>query len=319
MATWSDIQAEYEADRVGLEILAEVERAVGLAVRRYDPTIYAKASSWDDARDDLVQDVVVKVLLEEGQLEYLMTVSRGLDDFRALLFRQVRRLLARRRQRSVIDNLLDRSRTVLETAGFDKTRRSGVVVYKLAGADVEARPPAEEEIRRAAVRASLVATTRFRSGERAPEVYSPNALATVLSAVAEVLPCEFALNDLDQILRLTLTDWIPSFLDGDEQSDAVSDRALNPEEETIVSDTASRILAACSTEQQLILTRKLEGLADEQVAQEIGISRPTLANRKEAVWRLLEKELHDLSEALQLGVTREIGNRLAVSIGQADG
>ena len=186
MATWSDIRAEYEAERVGLEILAEVERAVDLAVRRYDPMIYGKASSWDDARDDLVQDVVVKVLLEEGQLEYLMTVSRGLDDFRALLFRQVRRLLARCRQRSVIDNLLDRSRAVLETADFDKTRRSGVVVYKAAGANVEARRPTYEELRRAAVRSSLVATTRFRSGERAPEVYSPTALATVLSAVAEV-------------------------------------------------------------------------------------------------------------------------------------
>lgn len=319
VAVWSDIQTEHEAERIGLQILAEVERAVELAVRRYDPMIYAKASSWDDARDDLVQDVVVKVLLEENQLEYLMTVSRGLDDFRALLFRQVRRLLARRRQRSVIDNLLDRSRTVFDAGGFNRTQRSGVLVYKAAGANVEARRPTDAEIRRAAVRVSLVATTRFRSGERAPEVYSPTALATVLKAIAEVLPCEFALSDLDQILRLTLTDWIPSFLDGDEQSDAVSDHALNPEEETIVRDTASRILASCSKERQLILTRKLEGLADEQVAQEIGISRPTLANRKEAVWRILENELRDLSEALQLGVTREIGSRLAASIGQTDG
>ena len=316
MGAWQDIRAEFSAERIGLKILAEVGRAVDLAVRRYDPVIYAKASNWDDAREDLVQDVVLRVLLEDRQLDYLMTVSRGIDDFRALLFRQVRRLLARRRQRSVVDNLLDRMRPHLEGDEFETTTRSGVTVFRAAGAQVEPRRPVDAEIWRAAVRVSLVPTTRFRSGERAPEVYSPAALATVVNAIADSLPCEFGLTDVDRILRLTLTDWIPSFLDGDEESDVVPDYALQPEEETLVRDTATRILDACSEEQLLILTMKLEGLADDAVAREIGVSRPTLANRKEVVWRILETELRDLSEPLQLAVTREVGNRLADPIGR---
>ena len=115
---WSDIKGEYAAEVIGPLILAEAHRAVTSASRRYDPMVYARAADWADAIDDTVQQLVVDLLLGDGQIDYMMSVSRDLDGFRGLMALQVRRLLARTRTRTVVDNLIDRARTVLRAAPF---------------------------------------------------------------------------------------------------------------------------------------------------------------------------------------------------------
>src|SRR5687767_130201 len=116
--SWTSLRDEFTELVVGPLILAEVQRAVDFAVRRYDPVIYADAQNWTQGRDDLVQDVVTTVLLHERQLDYLFETASDLDGFRALLYRQVRRLLARRRQRTVVDNLLDRIRDAVSAPPY---------------------------------------------------------------------------------------------------------------------------------------------------------------------------------------------------------
>src|ERR1700758_4228802 len=117
--TLAELRVEYKASFVGPKILGEVSEVVRGTVRRYDPEVYGGSASWDDVEEDAVQSVVEDLLLREGQLDYLMATALRLEDFRNLLRFQVRRYLARKRRRNVIDNLLDRSKELLQGASFE--------------------------------------------------------------------------------------------------------------------------------------------------------------------------------------------------------
>ena len=131
----SDLRSEYEREVIGLAILAEVRRACASRARKYPPVVYARSTTWnDDAIDDLVQDVITRRLLGKRQLDYLFDMGRTIDAWRALLDRQVRITLARRRVRTVVDNLLDRAKRLLDRD--DSVRTSTVAkrtVYALRG------------------------------------------------------------------------------------------------------------------------------------------------------------------------------------------
>jgi hypothetical protein len=308
--SWPELQGEFSDFTIGPLILSEVERAVDMAIRRHDPLIYGGAASWSDARDDLVQDVVATVLLTERQLDYMMQTAASLDDFRALTFRQVRRLLARRRQRTVIDNLLERVRAVLGAPPYERLPGSPQR-YQLQGAHKTDRAATEDEIRLTAIRVAAIPRVRFNVSDRAPIVYASGDLETVVSLMAGSLPTPLTLGDLDWILRLVLTDWIPAFLEEGEETFTAKDEELTPEEVIVVQDTVDRLLAATTAEQQLILRRKIEGTADGAVAAEIGVSRPTLAARKDAVFAILAAELEGLDSALQRAITGTLALRLS--------
>jgi hypothetical protein len=310
------LRAEFAQTWIGPLILAEVERAVDLVTPRYDPTVYARSESWAQARDDLIQDVVATVLIEEHQIDYLIQTANSLDDFRALLFRQVRRLLARRRQRTVVDNLLDRIREVLSRPPFEQAPGTPAR-YSLSGRATEHRSTTADEIYAAAARVAAIPRITFNVSERAPIIYNSEALPMVVAVIADSLPASFTLQDVDRILRLVLTDWIPRFLEEGEESFTARDEELTPEEMILVTDTVERLLAAITADQRLILLRKIEGVADGAVALEIGISRPTLAARKDAVFAILEPELDGMEPELQRAVMGQLALRLTAIGGTA--
>jgi hypothetical protein len=313
---WSDIRHEYESERIGRLILDEAVRAVARATRHYDPVVYGRSSHWADAVDDVVQDLVVGMLLGEGQLDYMMSVSRDLDGFRALMGLQVRRLLARTRVRTVIDNLLERSRAILRERPFEvHVAPDRPELYALSGS--QARLPSDDEVWRAARAAALVPRVGIGRSERAPLVYSEESLRILLGGVARDLGCRFDLSHLDSILRLVLTDFLPSFLEIGEEAPEVRSGARSTEEETVVRQAADGILKGLGPEQQRLLVDKLSGVPDVEMARERGVSRPTLAKRKSAIFEVLEVHLRDLDRAHQVAVFDEIGLRLAAARGEA--
>ena len=122
------IRREFEARGVGPLMLAEVRTIAYRLVPRYN-AVYTGVGNWRDGFDDLVQDVVCDSLLRDQQAQYLVATSAAIEDFRRLLVRQTRRCLARRRVRTIIDNLLDRARPILTrrrlcAARDTNTRRS---------------------------------------------------------------------------------------------------------------------------------------------------------------------------------------------------
>lgn len=304
--SWHDIEAEYRREVIGPNVLAEARRAAESVTRHYDPIVYARTSTWADALDDTVQQLVVDLLLGDGQIDYMMSVCRDLESFRRLMMVQIRRLLARTRTRTVVDNLLDRSRAILAEPPFEAHlagKRQGT--YGIQGAEV--RAATADEVWRAARLAALVPRVGVGKSGRAPLVYTDRDLKSLLLSVAGELNCRFTLNDLDTILKLVLTDFLPSLLDSDEDVSAVTSEALTPEEQAVVSETASSIFMALDGDQRVLLRQKLAGVSDGELAASRSMSRPTLASRKQLVFAVLERELQDLPRATQVAVFDRLG------------
>jgi hypothetical protein len=311
--TLAELRDEYIALRIGPKILAEVRQTVHGVVRRYDPQIYGRAASWDDAEEDIVQSVVLDLLLSEGQLDYLMSTAVTLDDFQRLLRFQMKRYLARQRRRTIIDNLLDRAKVMLKTDPFQTTGSGHAVGYFLRDAIIDMRGPTDEEVLAAARSAALIPRIRFSDQERAPVVYSREDLATLLKAVAGSLPTPFSLHDLAKILELVLTDWVTGFLYDFEEAQVQVSTNLSPEEEMMVDEATREILERCSPEHLLVLRRKLENVPDQSIADELGSSRPTVIARKRETMDRMRDALSELPVHAQASVMDRLFSHLALS------
>ncbi len=216
--TLDDLRREYELEVIGVRILAEVHRACAVRAPRYPPTVYARAASWtDDSLDDLVQDVVTHRLLGERQIDYLFDVGRMIEAWRALLDRQVRITLARRRVRTVVDNLLDRVKKLNDSENsVVRSIDSKQARYVLRGSDAPYLPLTHEEVLRVVERVRVVPRQIPGSGERVPTVYSKRSLTVLLLTVLRLVPGGVTIRDLGRILEFLLTDWVPAVLIQDE-------------------------------------------------------------------------------------------------------
>ena len=289
-----DLRSEYCAVGIGPMILAEITKVVGQVAGRYPAPVYGRAPAWGQQElDDLVQDVVVGRMLEEQQLYWVLSAA-NLDGFRGRIGRQVKRTLARRRVRTVKDNLLDRSKQVLERPPFGSKMIGRRALYFLTGSDVKNRDPTDAELRDAAVSVWSVPRAAPAGGGRAPVVYSRESLSAVLRGVAESLPCHFSMRDLDTIFDRLLSPWIPSFTFAETQSFDQRSEELTPEDYAIAKDTARRVIVNLNDEQKLILRLKRAGVEDAEVARALGVSRPTAAKRKSLALGVLESHLLNL-------------------------
>ena len=314
--TLGSLRAEYERDSIGPEIYGEIVRIVRGVVSRYDPQVYAGVPNWSHGVDDLVQEVIVDRLLEEGQLAYAFTVAFDLHHWQALIGGQVRRALAHRRRRSVIDNLLERADGILSSEPFWSSSGARGPQYQLRGGPTRPGPPNDAELREAALAIAAIPVTIGHGAERAPMVYSTAALETVLDAIARALPCSFVKNDLDRILRSALTPWLAGDLVGIEGALELPSDDLKPEWITEVHDIALTIVRRLTAEGRHILRLKLVGLSDHDIAERVGLSRPTVAHRKQGVLAVLREELTDASHEVREAVLAELGLLLTQSGGR---
>ena len=150
--------------------------------------------------------------------------------------------------------------------------------------------------------------------DRAPLVYSDQDLRALLLGAAADLGCRFALGDVDMVFRLVLTDLLPSFLESDEGVSDVRTQNLSAEEDMVVAQAVDAVLESLDDEQRALVREKLAGVSDAEMAASRGVSRPTLAARKQAVFAVLEAELRDLERELQVAALDLLG--LAVTSGE---
>lgn len=154
------IVAEYSEGGIGPRMVAEVTRTARLLAPRYVATVYSEIGNWRHGLDDLVQDVVADALLRDGQAEYIVDQSLDIDEFRRLLAFQVKRVLARRRQRTVIDNLLARARPILNASPFIVAGRHLQPTYTITGASPEERAATFAELAQTSRRTRLASIVR---------------------------------------------------------------------------------------------------------------------------------------------------------------
>lgn len=306
--TLRDLRLEYERETIGPAILEEVRRVCAAQARRYPPAVYARSHSWSgDAVDELVQDVMVERLLGEQQLAYIFDAAADLSHWRALLTRQVKITLARRRVRTVVDNLLERAgRRLAGSEEVETITFSGNKVFRRVGAQAPYRPLADDEVRRVVERVRALPRRRPGRGERAPSVYSGDGLAALLEMVLREAPGGVAVRDLGRIFESVLTDWVPAVLELEETDSGSGPSDMEPGEAVEVKMLASQIVSGLSEEETQILLGYLAGLPYNEVAGRVGVSTPTLLKRRHALLDRIRAAAGDLDEAAQDRLMDEI-------------
>jgi DNA-binding CsgD family transcriptional regulator len=300
---------EYRSEVMGRLLLREAREIVRSVVRGYDPIVYGRVWRWDEGIEDLVQDFCVDVLIGQGQLDYALAVAADLQHFRRLLARQLRHHLARRRQRTIVDNILERCKTLVMESPFRLVATPPAWSYTVAGKQVESGIPSAAALRDVAASLTGFPTIKSNPTMRAPMVYSTEVLVELLEGVATALPHAVTVADLDRILSFLLTSWLPRFLEQGERGDlrpAVDD--LSVEERAIVAEVSGSIMSSCTGIAREVLRLKLAGASDREIGRQLGMSRPTVAKHKHRLFRRLERVLAPLAEEMRVAVVDSLGD-----------
>lgn len=280
---------EHRNQGVGPLWVALIREASGRTARHYNPVIYARAAFWDDESiSDLVQDVVVR-LIEKAQLDYICDVASDYGHARALLFRQVKMTLADRRQRTSVDNLYDRATERLGAQPFAVIRRNPTV-WGLVG---EPRSPHQPTRRLLPVLAALPRLPG-RGDVRGSSIWTTGTLTDALTLICREVG-ELAEGELRRILDGALTVFATTELVTGEPGADSSSEDLSPEHSVMVTESVERLIASLTAEEAAVLAGKWIGDSDGDIAETIGVSRPTTAKYKESAFSKIRDELvsHD--------------------------
>ena len=307
------IVAEFNTEGVGPLMLSEVRQVAYQVAPKYNAAIYSEIGNWRHGFDDLVQDVVSESLLAERQAKYLIDTALTIVDFRRLLTRQVKRRLARRRTRTVVDNLLDRSRPILDEPSFRSSTRHQYVTYAPHDQEREERAATFRELRAASDAIRPIPQVPLSKRDRAPTVYTTEDLRFALLRIADVLPCAFRIRELDQVFRLTLPHLLPGVLDLDRYS--INDRS--PAATTAGQEASQRLVELLDSDHLVVLAAKLAGESDAEVAVRLVTSRRTAGNRKRAAFTMLEAVLGPLTDEARLVCLDDLGPKAQVAMVRA--
>jgi RNA polymerase sigma factor (sigma-70 family) len=290
--------AEYRSVGIGPLILGEVRELARSVVRSYDPVVYGRVWRWDEGIDDLVQEFCLEVLIERGQLDYAVLTAADRQHFRRLIARQIRHLLARRRCRTIVDNLLDRSRGLVSAAPFRLLSQRRSWSYTLKGKEPAPGRATDAELDDIAARLAGLPKLGAGKSDRAPIIYSTDSLRTLLELAADTVESAVRVADLDRILSSLLTSWLPGFL---QESEGAANRpdtgVVSSEERAIARELSEGMADSCTPVQLEVLRLKLAGGSDREIAKEMGISRPTVAKRRVEVMSMLTEALTGVSDA----------------------
>lgn len=289
---------------VGNKIYSRVRSLTQRYLRKRDPRSYAHgAYDYRDALDDVSHDFVLDVLIGERQIDYIMSVATTIDDFDRLVQYQLRRFLARTRNRTVIDAIVKRAVDRVSEHPFVAVSAG---CFGLESRNYDAAPSVQDsELRRAAALAQSVPKLRDLGGDRQPVIYDEERLAAVLVILASQVSGPVCRPDLQTFFEYLLTSWTGSLL-GSLEDEEPRERSLGPEERTLVVETTSRLVGSMSPEERTMFRMKHTNLPDRVLAEALGVSRPTLSTRKAALFERIREELVALDRTLHEAVLREM-------------
>ena len=327
-----DLTTEYAREGLGPLIQSRVQGLVKRRAGRYPAHVYARTGTWDDeALQDVVQDVFAELL--DGHLATIFDYVRTVAGFDVSVRELTRDVLANRKQRTLIDNLIDKAREAITESPFATTGEGAAVRFSLPGLESRTDALSEEEIREAAQRVVVLPRIPMRTVERAPRVYRAETFSTLLQIVAQVARRPVGLTDLRRIFELALTDLAVSELQyiGDARTEnedtgsapigdrlqssdtapGMADAMLDTETAALASQVADAVIASFTEEQKAVVRLKFAGTADGDIATGLGMSRPTAAKRKEEAWKLFREHLEELDDDETTAVIDCLLTRLA--------
>ena len=297
--TLHELRGEYQSVRIGPRIWALVLEMTGIVARRYPPRVYNHGEPWSyESVQDLAQQVVLDRLLGEAQLDYLFDQATSIESWRRLLALQIRRTLAHRRRKTVVDRLLARVRRLAQEPPF-RLHTAGRSVW-FSGANFLGSPAdlSDSSISHLtnAVR-DLPQLAASKSASRASMIYTTADLRLLLERVVREAGAVRE-RDLARVFENLLTSWLPTFLQ-DPEGDYPSEE---PTPEAAAEDAQMRAAVEAfahdlNEPEKWILLGKSQGIADGDIAERLGRSRPWVAQRKHGVLERLATELMSQFEA----------------------
>jgi hypothetical protein len=311
--SFEDIRSEYEASLIGDEIYALVKKLVTQALRSRDPRVYGQGShDYRDAIDDVCQAFILEDLIAQRQLDYVFLTAVDIKGLERFITFRLGRFLARTRERTVIDNLIDRSLEMLEQSPFQRVGIQGdEETYGLAGENhLTGTPPTKDLLRTAVTLARSIPTDKSSASERAPRIYSRDALQDVLGVLLTTVRAPITRKDLQTFFEQLLTAWIPGFLESDEELHT-QEGGYSPEEEVIIEQTVDRLLSEMDGRERLVFAYWHAHLPDRAAAAQLGLSRQTIVSLRSSLTSRIRPELEDLDAQLQSGLLAELAARLA--------
>jgi predicted XRE-type DNA-binding protein len=290
--TFSDLRREYSDQLIGEEIYEIIRELASKIARKYPEAIYNDGLSWDSQSiDDVCQEVVLNQLISQNQIHYIFDNATSTESVRRLLTGQVKRALVARRKKNPIDRLLKRISDLARDGVLEKVE-GGISYYRLTGSQGQYQLLDEAKLN-ACVRV-IAPIPRLESRldtARETMVYTPDRLMAVIRALFGVVSA-VSEKELRQILDVLLTPWAPATLVPVEKESLPSGSNAEDsiEEEQMI--TAAQSLAnSLSHDQRVVLVLKSQNVSDAQVAAEVGVSRPTVADMKKSVLSRVGQEL----------------------------
>ncbi|MXZ68840.1 MAG: hypothetical protein F4Z17_07675 [Acidimicrobiia bacterium] len=318
--TLHDLRAEYQSVRIGPRIWALVLEMTSAVARRYPPRVYNHGEPWtDESVQDLAQQVVLDRLLGEAQLEYLFDQATSIESSRRLLALQIRRTLAHRRRKTVVDRLLTRVRRLAQEPPF----RPHAVGRSVWVSDKDfSGPLADLSDSRISHIASAVRDipqlAASKESSRASMIYTTADLRLLLERVVSEAGA-VSERDLARVFENLLTSCLPTFLqdpEGDYPSEeptpeeAAEDAQMRAAVETFARDL--------SEPERWILLGKSQGIADGDIAARLGRSRPWVAQRKHGILERLATELMSQFDAdRHVPAMEDLLARISHSLGES--
>lgn len=291
--TFDELRTEYDAETIGPQLWGLVVDLAGLVARRYPPGVYNRGASWGEASiEELAQETAVDLLLAEGQLHYIFAVAEDVEDVRRLLVHNVKRALYRRRLPTVVDRLMRRVRRIATMPPFAVQPAGEDRWITLADAPTPFRSLGEADLRAAAAAAHRVPRLVEREhADRASMVYTPAALKELIERA--VRPAGgLTERDLEKVFEILLTAWLPTSLVVDEGTEAAD--ADRPDSGIDLEETKRAVrdfVASLDDVEKTVFVCKMQGFADDEIAQRLSRSRPWVADRKKAVLDRIDREL----------------------------
>ena len=300
--TFDDLRTEYEAETIGPQLWGLVVELAGLVARRFPPGVYNRGASWGEASvEELAQETAVDLLLGERQLHYIFTVADDVEDVRRLFVHNVKRALYRRRLPTAVDRLMRRVRRIAAVPPFAVQPAGADRWITLADAPEPFRSLGDADLRSAAAAAHRVPRLIEREhAERASVVYTPSALKEVMERAVLAAGGGLTERDLEKVFEILLTAWLPTSLVADEGTEAAD--ADRPDAGIDLEETKRAVrdfVASLDDIEKTVFVCKMQGFADDEIAQRLSRSRPWVADRKKAVLDRIDRELRpNVEEAL---------------------
>ncbi len=303
---FADLIHEYQTETIGDRIYSLVRELCAVVARRYPAGIYNDGTPWTDAEfDALCNEIVLDQLIERGQLDYVFTEADSYESARRLLTRQIKRGLVERRKVGPVDRLLRRARAIYGTGQIESAGPGG---FRRSGTEAIAKPLSDQQIRRCSAAASPVPRLASRiDASRESMIYSAQALEEVLTLVLDEVQA-VSESDLRRIFGCLLTPWTPTTLVPVEESHISSDDGADGYAMDVAMNHSLLMFAeSLSQQERTVLVLKSQGIPDTQVAEVLGMSRPTAAKIKDRVLTRvsdalteIEPNRHDLAMSVLL-------------------